>query len=60
MNVSDPNRAIYCDSNCVPVFGGSIVKEDEKFINGDIRVANNGNVNTDNISFLGDAFKHPS
>ncbi len=30
----------------------SIVKEDEKFINGDIRVADNGNVNTDNISFF--------
>ena len=56
MNVSDPNRAIYCNSNCGPVFGGSIVKEGEKWINGDIRVADNGNVNTNNISFLGDAY----
>ena len=40
MNVSDPNRAIYCDSNCGPVFGGSIVKEGEKWIRGDIRLAN--------------------
>ncbi len=30
MNVADPNRAIYCDSNCGPVFGGSIVKEGGK------------------------------
>ena len=60
MNVADPNRAIYCDSNCGPVFGGSIVKEGEKWLRGDIRVADNGNLNTDNASFLGDAYKHPS
>ena len=60
MNVADPNRAIYCDSNCGPVFGGSIVKEGEKWIRGDIRVADNGNVNTDNVSNLCDAYKHPS
>ena len=35
MNVVDPNRAIYCDSNCGPVFGGSIVKE---WLRGDIRM----------------------
>ncbi len=60
MNVADPNRAIYFDLNCGPVFGGSFVKEGEKFINGDIRVVDNGNLNTDNASFLGDAYKHPS
>jgi hypothetical protein len=60
MNVSNPNKAIYCDSNCGPVFGGSIVKEGEKWLRGDIRVADNGNLNTDNASFLGDAYKHPS
>ena len=58
--MNDPNRAIYCNSNCGPVFGGSIVKEVEKWIRGDIRVADNGNVNTDNVSFLGDAYKHLS
>jgi hypothetical protein len=49
MNISDPNRAIYCDS----VFGGSIVKECVKWLRGNIRVVDNGNVNTDNASFLG-------
>ena len=29
-------------------------------LNGDIRVADNGNVNTDSVSVLGDAYKHPS
>jgi hypothetical protein len=28
-------------------------------LRGDIRVADNGNVNTNNSSFLGDAYKHP-
>ena len=60
MNEADPNWAIYCDTKCGPVFGGSIVKEVEKWIRGDIRVAGNRNVNTDNISFLCDAYKHPS
>ncbi len=32
---ADPSKAIYCDSNCGPLFGGSIVKEGEKWIRGD-------------------------
>jgi hypothetical protein len=60
MNVSDPNKAIYCDSRYGPIFGGLIVNEGKKWLRGDIRVANNGNVNTDSISFLGNAYKHPS
>jgi hypothetical protein len=60
INVSDPNRAIYCSSRYGPIFGGSIIREDTTFLNGDIRVANNGNVNTDNFSNLGDAYNHPS
>jgi hypothetical protein len=60
MNVSDPNKAIYCISRHGPIFGGSIVNEGEKWLRGDIRVANNGNVNTDSVSFLGDVYKHPS
>ena len=60
MNVSDPNRAIYCSSRFGPIFGGLIIEEGQKWVNGDIRVADNGNVNTDSISFLGNAYKHPS
>ena len=60
MNVADPSKAIYCDSICRPVFGGSIVKEGEKWLRGYIRVADKGSVNTDNVSFLGDAYKHLS
>jgi hypothetical protein len=60
MNVTDPNRAIYCSSRYGPIFGGSIIREDTTFLNGDIRVANNGNVNMDNFSNLGNAYNHPS
>ena len=60
INVTDPNRAIYCSSRHGPIFGGSIVKEGKKLIRGDIRVADNGNVNMESASFLGDAYKHPS
>jgi hypothetical protein len=60
INVSDPNRAIYCSSRFGPIFGGLIIEEGYKWVNGDIRVADNGNLNTDNGSFLGDAYKHPS
>jgi hypothetical protein len=60
INVSDPNKAIFCSSRCGPIFGGSYLKEGKKLINGYIRVADNGNVNTDNVSVLGDAYKHPS
>jgi hypothetical protein len=60
MNVSDPNKAIYCDSRYGPIFGGSYLKEVEKWLRGDIRVADNVNVNMDTFSFLGDAYRHPS
>jgi hypothetical protein len=60
LNVSDPNRAIYCSPRFGPIFGGSIIEDGKKMISGDIRVADNGNLNMDNVSFLGDAYKHPS
>jgi hypothetical protein len=60
MNVLDPNRAIYCSSRHGPIFGCFIMKEGLKLLYGDIRVADNINVNTDNISFLDDAYKHLS
>jgi hypothetical protein len=60
MNVSNPNRAIYCSPRFGPIFGGSYLKEGKQLLNGDIRVADNGNLNTDSVSVLGDAYKHPS
>jgi hypothetical protein len=60
MNVSDSNRAIFCSSRFGPIFGGSFIREGTTFLNGDIRVADNGNVNMESASFLGDAYKHPS
>jgi len=60
INVSNPNKAIYCSSRFGPIFGGSILKEGKKLKRGDIKVSDNGNLNTDNFSFLGDAYKHPS
>jgi len=60
INVSDPNKAIYCSSSYGPIFGGSYLEKEIKWISGDIRVTDNGNLNTDNVSNLGDAYKHPS
>jgi hypothetical protein len=60
MNVSNPIKAIYCSSRFGPIFGGSIVKEGKKLIKGAIRVADNGNVNMESVSFLGDAYKYSS
>jgi hypothetical protein len=57
MNVTDPNRAIYCSSRRGPIFGGSILKQGKEWLCGDIRVDDNGNVS---VSALGDAYKHPS
>jgi hypothetical protein len=60
INVSNLNKAIYCFSRYGPIFGGSYLKDGKQLINGDIRVADNVNVNTNNVTNLGDAYKHPS
>jgi hypothetical protein len=60
MNVSNPNKAIFCDSRYGPIFGGSYLEEGKKLIRGDIRVVDNGNVNMDSGSALGEIYKHPS
>jgi len=59
LNVSNANKAIFCDSRFGPIFGGSYSKDSEAFIRGDIRVADNGNENENSVSQLSDAYKHP-
>ena len=60
INVSNANRAIHCSPCLGPILGGSYLEEGIKWLRGDIRVADNGNVNTDSVSVLGENFKHPS
>jgi hypothetical protein len=55
MNVIDPTRAIYCDFNHGPIFGGI----SENFDSDDLHIVNNSNTNEESFSSLGRNFKHP-
>ena len=55
MNVIDPTRAIYCDFNHGPIFGGDA----ENYDSDDLHVVNNSNTNEESFSSLGRNFKHP-
>ena len=59
IKVNDSNKAIYCNSNWGPVYGGSINPAGNRIIRGDIRVTDNCNLNEESASFLSDNYKHP-
>jgi hypothetical protein len=54
MNVIDPTRAIFCDSDLGPIFGG-----DDKIGSDDLHIAENANTNEKSFANLGNNFKHP-
>jgi hypothetical protein len=54
-NVIDPTRAIFCDLNHGPIFGG----DEDNIDCDDLSIANNANTNEASYSCLGNNFKHP-